>query len=193
MTDLMTREFEDRDGVRRKIPREQLNILLLLIASGGSDTTNRMLGWIGKVLSDHPDQRRALVEDRSLARGAVEETLRFECPNYHVARYVDRDTEFHGQPVPAGSALIAIPGSGNRDERVFPDPDTFDVRRKFSHHLSFGYGAHFCIGAALARLEGRVVLEELLDRIPEWHVDDANARLTPGFITRGWETLPVSI
>jgi cytochrome P450 len=76
---------------------------------------------------------------------------------------------------------------------VFPEPDTFDVRRKFAHHLSFGYGAHFCIGAALARLEGRIVLEELLDRIPEWHVDDEKARLTPGFITRGWETLPVTV
>ena len=193
MTDLMTREFEDSDGVRRKIPRDKLTVLLLLIASGGSDTTNRMLGWMGKVLSDHPDQRRAIVEDRSLARGAVEETLRFESPNYHVARHVQNDTEFHGQPLPAGSALIAIPGSGNRDERVFPDPDTFDVRRKFAHHLSFGYGAHFCIGAALARLEGRIVLEELLDRIPEWHVDDEKARLTPGFITRGWETLPVTV
>jgi cytochrome P450 len=193
MTDLMTREFEDRNGVRRKIPREQLTILLLLIASGGSDTTNRMLGWMGKVLADHPDQRRAVVEDRSLARGAVEEILRYESPNYHVARYVAKDAEFHGQTVPAGSALVAITGSGNRDERVFPDPDTLDVRRKFAHHLSFGYGAHFCIGAALARLEGRVVLEELLDHIPEWHVDDEKARLTPGFITRGWETLPVTV
>jgi len=193
MTDLMTREFTDRDGVRRRIPRGQLTVLLLLIASGGSDTTNRMLGWMGKALSDHPDQRRAVVEDRSLARGAVEETLRYESPNYHVARYVQVDTEFHGQKLPAGSALIAIPPSANRDERVFPDPDAFDVRRKFGHHLSFGYGAHFCIGAALARLEGRVVLEELLDRIPDWHVDDSAAVLTPGFITRGWATLPVTV
>jgi cytochrome P450 len=152
-----------------------------------------MLGWMGKVLSDHPDQRRALVEDRSLARSAVEETLRYESPNYHVARYVQADTEFHGQKLAAGSALIAIPPAANRDERVFPDPDTYDVRRKFGHHLSFGYGAHFCIGAALARLEGRVVLEELLDRIPEWHVDDSAALLTPGFITRGWQTLPVTV
>jgi cytochrome P450 len=193
MTDLMTREFEDREGVRRKIPRDQLNILLLLIASGGSDTTNRLMGWMGKILSDHPDQRRAVIEDRSLAGGAVEESLRYESPNYHVARYVAKDTEFHGQPLPEGSALVAIPGAANHDERVFPDPDTFDVRRTFSHHLSFGYGQHFCIGAALARLEARILLEELLDRIPEWHVDDEHARLTPGFITRGWETLPVTV
>jgi cytochrome P450 len=193
MTDLMTREFPDRDGVRRKIPRQQLSVLILLIASGGSDTTNRLLGWMGKVLSDHPDQRRALVEDRSLARSAVEETLRYESPNYHVARYVATDTEFHGQKVPAGSALIAIPPAANRDERVFPDPDAYDIRRTFGHHLSFGYGAHFCIGAALARLEGRVVIEELLDRIPDWQVDDSTALLTPGFITRGWATLPVTV
>ena len=193
MTELMTREFEDREGVVRRIPRDQLTILLLLIASGGSDTTNRLMGWMGKVLSDFPDQRRAVVEDRSLARGAVEESLRYESPNYHVARYVAKDTEFHGQVVPEGSALMAIPGAANHDERAFPDPDVFDVRRKFAHHLSFGYGADFCIGAALARLEARILLEELLDRIPDWHVDEANSRLTPGFITRGWETLPVTV
>jgi cytochrome P450 len=193
MTDLMTREYADRNGDRRRIPRDQLAVLLLLIASGGSDTTNRLIGWLGKTLSDHPDQRRLVVDDRSLARGAVEETLRFESPNYHVARYVARDAGFHGEVVPAGGTLVAIPASANRDERVFPDADTFDVRRKIAHHLSFGYGAHFCIGAALARLEGRVVLDEVLDRFPEWHVEEEGARLTPGFITRGWATLPVTV
>jgi cytochrome P450 len=193
MTDLMTREFDDGDGNRRRIPRGELTVLLLLIASGGSDTTNRLIGWLGKVLSDHPDQRRAVVEDRALARGAVEEALRYESPNYHVARFVAEATELHGHVVPAGATLVAIPGAANRDERQFPDPNSFDVHRKMAHHLSFGYGAHFCVGAALARLEGRVVLEELLDRFPEWHVVDEAARLTPGFITRGWETLPVTV
>jgi cytochrome P450 len=80
-----------------------------------------------------------------------------------------------------------------RDEREFPDPAVFDIRRKMGHTLVFGYGAHFCLGAALARLEGRVVLDEVLNRFPEWEVDSDQARLTPGYFTRGWETLPVSI
>lgn len=193
MTQLLTREFPDREGNRRTIPRDELLMLLLLIASGGADTMNRLVGWMGKVLADNPDQRREIVADRSLIKGTVEEVLRLEPPSYHVGRYVRHDAEFHGRVVPAGSAIMALPGAAGRDERAFPDAETLDPRRTYSHHLSFGYGSHFCIGAALARLEGRVVLEELLDRFPEWEVDDEHARLTPGFITRGWQTLPVTI
>ena len=189
MTQLLTREFPDRDGNRRTIPRDELLMLLLLIASGGADTMNRLIGWIGKVLADNPDRRRELVADRSLIKGTVEEVLRLEPPSYHVGRYVATDAEFHGQVVPAGSTIMALPGAAGRDDRIFADAETLDPRRTYSHHLSFGYGAHFCLGTALARLEGRVVLEELLDRFPEWEVDEEHSRLTPGFITRGWQTL----
>jgi cytochrome P450 len=193
MTELLVKEFPDCDGNPRRIPRDELITLLILIASGGADTVSRLMGWMGSVLADNPGQRQMLVDDRSLAKGAVEEVMRLEPPSYHTARYVTRDAEFHGDVVPEGSTLLVLPGANGRDQREFPDPDTCDITRSYGHHLSFGYGAHFCIGAALARLEARVFLEELLDRFPEWDADLEAARLTPGFITRGWATLPVSV
>jgi cytochrome P450 len=193
MTQLMTMEFEDEACTRRRLTRDELLIYLILIASAGNDTTNRLIGWTGKVLADHPDQRRRLVEDRSLVNNAVEEVLRFEPPPYHIARTVARDVEFYGETVPAGSLIVVLPGAANRDERQYPSADAFDVGRKMSHILTFGYGAHHCLGAALARLEGRVVLDELLRRMPNWEVDVEHARLTPGFNTRGWDTLPAHI
>ncbi|HEY6531365.1 MAG TPA: cytochrome P450 [Acidimicrobiales bacterium] len=193
MTQLLTKEFKGRDGVTRKIPRDELLMLLLLIASGGADTMNRLIGWMGKVLADNPATRAEINADRSLVKGTVEEVMRLEPPSYHVGRYVAVDAEFHGQVVPAGSAIMGLPGTAGRDDRVFDDAPTFDPSRTYSHHLSFGYGAHFCIGAAIARLEGRIILEELLDRFPEWEVDEDRARLTPGYITRGWQTLPVRV
>ncbi len=101
--------------------------------------------------------------------------------------------ELHGQTVPAGSAFLCVVGSANRDERVFPDPDRFDIHRKIGHHLTFAYGAHFCLGAALARLEGRVALDELLDHFPEWEVDLDRARLGSSPGVRGYASLPVHI
>jgi cytochrome P450 len=193
MTELLNKEFPDRDGNLSRIPRDELLTLLLLIASGGADTVSRLMGWMGSVLAENPEQRRLIVDDRSLAKGAVEEVMRLEPPSYHVARYVARDSEFHDQVVPEGATLLILPGAVGRDEREFPDAETCDVSRTYGHHLSFGYGAHFCIGAALARLEARVFLEELLDRFPEWDPDLEQARLTPGYITRGWATLPVTV
>jgi cytochrome P450 len=193
MTQLMTMEFEDETGTRRCLTRDELLIYLILIASAGNDTTNRLIGWTGKVLADFPDQRHRLVDDRSLVTTAIEEVLRFEPPPYHIARTVARDVECHGETVPAGSLIIVLPGAANRDDRHFPNADTLDVRRKMTHILTFGYGAHHCLGAALARLEGRVVLDELLQRFPDWEVDSEHARLTPGFNTRGWDTLPAHI
>jgi cytochrome P450 len=108
-----------------------------------------------------------------------------------VGRYVAKDTEFHGQTVPAGSAILCLIGSANRDDRKHPDGDVFDIHRTSGSHLTFGFGPHFCLGAALARMEGRVALEEMLERFPEWDVDWAGAELAPTSTVRGWDRLPV--
>ena len=164
-----------------------------VVAGAGNETTTRLIGWTGKVLSEHPDQRRELVEDRTLIPNAIEELLRYESPAPHVARYVSRDMEYYGQTVPEGSVMMMLMGAANRDDRRFEDGDRFDIHREVGQHLTFGYGIHFCLGAALARLEGRIALDEVLERFPTWEVDLDNARLSPTSTVRGWETLPVTI
>jgi len=193
MTELMNAEFEDENGEKRRLTREQVLIFFQVLAGAGNETTNRLIGWTGKVLSDHPDQRRELARDPSLIPNAIEEVLRFEGPTHFVGRCVSRDIEVHGRVVPEGSVMLLLGGSGNRDERVFPDADRFDIHRRIDHHLGFGYGIHFCLGAALARLEAQIALEEVLARFPDWEVDLDAAELSPTSTVRGWQTLPVVI
>jgi cytochrome P450 len=97
----------------------------------------------------------------------------------------------HGQVVPEGSVILLLNASANRDERKFADGERFDVHRRIDHHLTFGYGIHFCLGAALARLEGRVALDEVLKRFPTWEIDEDNAVQARTSTVRGWESLPV--
>ena len=191
MTDLLQAEFEDENGTVRRLTRDEILIYVTVIAGAGNETTTRLIGWTGKVLAEHPDQRRELVDDRSLITNAIEELLRFEPPAPHVGRYVARDVELHGRTVPEGNVMLFLVGAANRDDRRYPDPDRFDIHRTIGQHLTFGYGIHFCLGAALARLEGRVALDEVLRRFPEWEVDWSRARLAPTSTVRGWETLPV--
>jgi cytochrome P450 len=191
MTELLQGEFEDTDGTRRHLTRDEVLGYVNLVAAAGNETTTRLIGWTGKVLAEHPDQRRELVEDRSLVPSAIEELLRYEAPSPVQARYVTTDVEHYGTTVPAGSAILLLNGSANRDGRKFPDGDSFDIHRKIDHHLTFGYGIHFCLGAALARLEGRVALDEVLKRFPTWQVDWDNAVQGRTSTVRGWEKLPV--
>jgi cytochrome P450 len=191
MTELLQAEFEDETGTVRRLRREEVLTYVNVIAGAGNETTTRLIGWTGKVLAEHPDQRRELVEDRSLVPNAIEEILRYEPPAPHVARYVARDVEHYGETVPQGSVMMFLVGAANRDDRRYPDGDRFDIHRQVGQHLTFGYGIHYCLGAALARLEGRIALDEVLSRFPEWEVDRENARLAPTSTVRGWETLPV--
>ena len=191
MTQLIEAEFTDVDGVDRRLTREEVLSYVGLIAAAGNETTTRLIGWTGKVLAEHPDQRAELVADRSLIPNAIEELLRYEAPSPVQARYVTEDVEHHGQTVPAGSTILLLTASANRDDRHFPDADRFDIHRTIDHHLTFGYGVHFCLGAALARLEGRIALDEVLSRWPEWEVDWTNAVQARTSTVRGWQKLPV--
>lgn len=194
MTELLNVEFTDESGVTRRLSRDELLMYVMLVAGAGNETTTRLIGWTGKVLSEHPDQRRDLVANPALIPQAIEELLRFEPPAPHVARYVTRDVEYYGQRVPEGSAMIMLVGAANRDHRRFaPDGDVFDIHREARQHLTFSVGAHYCLGAALARLEGRIALEEILKRFPDWEVDLTNATLSPTSTVRGWESMPATV
>lgn len=193
MSELVHAEFEDEHGVRRKLRRDEALGYIGLLASAGNETTTRLIGWTGKLLADHPDQRARLVADPSLTRGAIEEILRYEAPSPVQARLVAEDVELHGVALPEGSVVLAINGAANRDERRFPEGERFDVTRRIDHHLTFGFGLHFCLGAALARLEGRVALEAVLARWPEWEIDSANAVRARTSTVRGWERLPAFV
>ncbi len=128
MTELLRAEFEDEHGVRRTLTRDEVIRFVGLLASAGNETTTRLIGWIGKVLADHPEARKEIAEDRSLIPGAIEELLRFESPSPTQARYVTTDVEHHGETVPAGSAILLLTASANHDEREFEDPERFDPR-----------------------------------------------------------------
>jgi cytochrome P450 len=162
MTDLLNATYTDTDGVEKHLDQEAIQTYVGLLAAAGNETTVRLIGWAGKVLAEHPDQRRQLVEDPSLI-----------------------------PTVPEGSVMLLLTASANRDERVFDDPDRFDIRRKARNHVSFGFGVHHCLGAHLARLEARVALEEVLKRFPEWDVDWRNTVQAHTSTVRGWEKLPV--
>jgi cytochrome P450 len=191
MTEMLNAEFEDVDGSMRKLNRDELLGYINLIAAAGNETTTRLIGWTGKVLAENPDQRAELVADPSLIPNAIEELLRYEAPSPVQARYITKDVEHHGEIVPAGNVMLLLTASANRDDRKFPNGDSFDIRRKIERHVTFGYGVHFCLGASLARLEGQIALDEVLKRFPTWDVDYDNAIQARTSTVRGWEKLPV--
>ncbi len=193
MTDLLQAEFTDETGKTRRMERSELMIYLEVIAGAGNETTNRLIGWTTKVLAEHPDQRRQVAADPSLIPNTIEEVLRYEPPAHYMARVVNKDIDVHGKTLTEGDIVIFLVGSANRDERKHANGDSFDIHRTIGQMLTFGNGIHLCLGAALARLEGRIVLDEFLKRFPDWDVDLTAANLSPTSTVRGWEALPVVI
>ncbi|MFC8531476.1 cytochrome P450 [Nocardia sp. NPDC057227] len=193
MTELLQAEFVDTAGVTRTLTRQEILTYISVVAGAGNETTARLLGWLGSLLARYPEQRAALAADPRLIPNAIEETLRFEPTGHAIARYVTADVELHGQVVPAGSAMMILVASANRDAERWDEPDRFDIHRKISNLRTFGLGTHFCLGASLARLEARVALEELLARFPSWDVEWDGLELSPTSTVRGWERLPLLV
>lgn len=190
ISDLHAARIADADaGGDTQLAFDEVFGFTQLLIAAGNETTARLLGWTSVLLARHPDQRRILLDDPSVVPNAVEELLRYESPSPIQGRYVTRDVDVAGTTIPAGSRLAILNASANRDERHFEDPDRFDVTRQIDRHLAFGYGVHFCLGAALARLEGKVVLEEMLARFPDWQVDESSIELVHTSTVRGPHTL----
>ncbi|WP_416969706.1 cytochrome P450 [Streptomyces sp. 4F14] len=192
MTELMTAEFEDENGVTRTLTDEEVLTYCTVVAGAGNETTGRLIGWFGALMARYPEARGELAADPALIPNAIEEVLRFEPTGPFTARYVTRDVQLHGRTVPAGSAILFVQAAANRDPRRFDEPDRFDIHR-VTQHMSFGVGAHYCLGAALARLEGRIAAEELLRHFPGWQVDWEHAELAQTSTVRGWKSLPLVI
>jgi cytochrome P450 len=192
-TDLVQAEITDEHGNVRRLDDAELSDFGLVLFSAGSETVARHLGWAASLLDEYPQQRALLAADASLIPNAVEEILRFEPPSPVNARWTNRDTIIHGVTIPAKSRVVLVTGSAGRDERKYADPDVLDVRRKVDLHLTLGYGIHFCLGAALARIESRIAIEETLARWPAWTVDRDNAVLLYTSTVRGPLNLPVCV
>jgi cytochrome P450 len=162
----------------------------------GNETTTKLLGNALFHLSAHPEQRHAVLADAELVVPWIEETLRFDTSSQMVARYLKRDVELRGRVAPAGSKLMLVLGSANRDEEVFARGDEYDIHRdrdEVARLISFGGGRHFCLGAHLARLEARIALEELVRRVRDFTVDPAGAVRVHSTNVRGFANLPVTM
>ena len=164
------------------------------MVTGGNDTTTGMLGGAVQLLTERPDQRQALVEDRELIGTSVEELLRLTSPVQGLARTTTRDVTLHDVTIPAGRKVLLLYGAANRDPRRYgPDADELDVRRNPGQILTFSQGNHFCLGANAARMQARVALEELLDRCPDFTVDIDAIEWAPGAYVRRPTTVPFEV
>ena len=170
--------------------REIIGFLFLMVVAG-NETTTKLLGNALYWLWRNPSERDRLRADPALVPRWVEETLRYDNSTQALARLVVQDVELHGQKLRAGDRVVLLVGAGNRDERVFPDADRFDLLRDTSASLAFGQGVHFCLGASLARLEGRVALEEIWKRIPHYEIDPAGLVRVHSVNVRGFSALPI--
>jgi cytochrome P450 len=193
MSDLARADLEQDDGTTRKLSDGELHAFYGLISAAGNETVARFLGWAATLLARNPGERAKLVADPGLIPNAVEEILRYEAPSPVQGRWVTRDVEFHGTVVPKDSKITLLTASANRDERKFDNPDRLDVTRKIDQHLSLGFGIHFCLGASLARLEGRVALEETLRRFPTWKIDEDGLEWVHTSTVRGYAKVPLRL
>ena len=164
-------------------------VVLLLVA--GNETTTNLIGNAARALLGHEDQLGRVAADVSLVPGLVEETLRYDAPIQLVFRQATCDTRLRGTHIPKDAVLAVLLGSANRDERVFEEPDRFDVGRDTRGHLAFGFGPHFCMGAALARLEARVALEALAAELPDCKAVGGAPPMVDSFLVRGPARLEV--
>jgi cytochrome P450 len=193
LTDLVQAEIVGNDGSPRHLTQSECTAFGILLVSAGTETVARLLGWAGLILADHPEQLTALAQDADLIPNAVEELLRYEAPSPVQGRWLTEDVELHGQHIPANSKVLLLTGSAGRDERVYPFADSFDIRRDFKMHVAFGYGIHFCLGAALARMEGKIALEETFKRYKSWTVDKERSVPLHTSTVRGYLRLPIRV
>ncbi|MBX3024093.1 cytochrome P450 [bacterium] len=183
--------IDDEGGAQRLTDAELVGFCNLLSAAG-NETVTKLLGNAVVLLARHPEQRRRLVADPGRIPDAVEECLRYWPPSQYQGRTLTRDVALHGVTMPRGAFVLLLTGAACRDERQFADADRFDIAREVPLQLAFGHGAHKCLGAALARLESRIALEELHARIPAYEIDEAACRRVHMSNVHGFAAVPMT-
>jgi cytochrome P450 len=184
-------EVDRGDGQMTQLTDEEIAGFAALLGGAGAETVTKLVGNAAVLFHRNPDQYRKVVDDPAIIPGAVEEILRFYPPSQYQGRFCTKDTELSGGTVRAGYPTLLVTGSACRDERFYDRPDVFDVERPTSLAIGFGYGIHSCLGAALARMESRIAIEELTKRWPQFEVDEANtARVTMSNVA-GYASVPV--
>lgn len=175
-----------------KLTDDELLGFCFMLLLAGYETTANLLSNAAVVLADHPDSRHRICADPTLLGPAIEELLRYDSSVQALARTLSREVRLHGVTMSQGDSVLLLFGSANRDERVFADPDVFDIDRKPEHQVAFGRGVHFCLGAGLARMEARIALRAFLARVPDWEVDSASAVRLRSCNIRGYRSLPIT-
>lgn len=177
----------EQDG---KLTQAQVVGTLILLAIAGNETTTKLIGNMAYRLWQHPQQRRLLVEDPALIAGAVEETLRYDGSSQIIVRRIGQDVTLRGKQLRPGDRVGLCIISANRDADRYPNPDVYDVRRGARDHMAFGLGIHACLGSALARLEARVVFEEILKLMPDYEIDESGLKRAHNPNVRGFTHVP---
>jgi cytochrome P450 len=170
---------------------EELGFRFLELAFAGHETVAKLIANGVVALAWYPDARRELVADSSVIPKAVEEMLRWDPPSQYQGRWTTRDVILHGETIPADSRVILLTGSAGHDDRRYAEPELFDVHRRIDRHVSFGFGIHLCLGAALARLETRIAIEEFLKRFPEYSIAPNGVVRQYSSNVRGLQNLPI--
>ena len=189
LTLLLEATVADEDGEPTRLSDLELKSFMNLLATAGNETVTKLLATALFWLARFPDERRLLVRDPALVPGAVDETLRYDPPSQYQGRTTTRDVRLHGVTIPNGAKVAVVNAASGRDERRFPDPDRYDVRRRIDLQLNFGHGHHVCLGKNLALLESRIALEEFLRRFPDYEVAPGGVQRMHSSNVRGFAGL----
>jgi cytochrome P450 len=190
---LIETEVTREDGTTTSLDDVEIAGFVSLLGGAGAETVTKLVGNAPVCFADNPDQWQKILDDPAKIPGAVEELLRYHPPAQYVCRYTLQDVTLHGVTIPAGKPVLLINGSASRDERVYKDPDKFDIEREQGQNIGFGYGVHSCLGAALARMESRIALELLRERMPRFEVDRDGLRRVNMTNVAGYANVPVTV